>query len=248
MDAKEIQDVFMPINCNVLNKDVATTISECYSLFMQEMDFLNQSVEILTGDNIASKKSFLISNKQHLDQVLLQLNTCFDNLDTADSNIYVERLRQYIYHTVDQFIVLTDKFKKELANDLVSGNEDIKIDHDTIEDAMKNNVNTKQIINDLNNIDNTDVIADEYTKNIQEKISDNQPKSNVKSVIRRKRKRYLVASSDLSDYVVLNEAIQTTDQLNIVLENLRNKNPGISKVFELVEVPTKIKVVVDKEV
>lgn len=214
--------------------------SKEFNVFINEIDFIEEVLSVLKTSDLIRKKAYFIENQTYITDSIQNMR----NLLTLSSKIANENSYDFL-KIIDNFVRNIEneieKFQHELTNDISKDSvmEKVELTEETIRDAMQNNVNTKQIINDLKN--NNIPQIDEKTAQMREEFNKfrqtaKQNRQNTNSMPKSGQQvGYLIASSDFSEYKVIPGNNLSKDVLNKMIEK-----SGIddAHVFQLTELPT----------
>ena len=236
--------IFREINNIDFDADESLRIiknSKEFNGFINEIDFIEEVLTVLKTSDLTRKKAYFIENQIYItDSIqnlrnLLELISKYANDNTFDLLNLIDNLVRNVESEIE-------KFQNQLTNDISKDSvmEKVELTKDSIEDAMKNNVNTRQIINDLknNNVpeidEKTAKMREEFNKFRQEAKQNRQ--KNINSVPKNGQQvGYLIASSDFSEYKIVPGTNLSKDVLNKMIEK-----SGIddAHIYQLTELPT----------
>ena len=208
--------------------------------FMQNAEFIDNTLDVLSSDNLAQKKSYFIDNQQEITESIDGLKRLIDSIPDEEAGSNLFKLASITIKRLEDGI---EKFNQELQMSVHSVKEDIIVSEDTIKDAMQNNETTKQIVEDLkkqkieHKIDaNTEKIRESFNKFSMDK---QQFQLNQKPIVKQ-AVGYLIATQDFSDFRVVPGSNLSKEVLNRMIEKSGIDN---ARVFQLTELPTKQKTV-----
>ena len=210
---------------------INTNLNDGYYLnFVDDAEFIDDTLRILNSNNLVSKKTHFIDYQSRITKVLNNLHNLLEVLENYAPEISGDNDLISLYKLVGIVIKKLEfgikKFNEELQADKDTVKEEIIVNEETIKEAVSNNETTKQIVENANASNNrlTDV-----RKNISNDFFNNRKKQ--ENTI----EGYLITSHDLSEHYIVNKANLSKDDLNTILMNCDIDN---ARVFQLKEIPT----------
>lgn len=213
-----------------LNRINTNLNDEYYLNFVDDAEFIDDTLRILNSNNLVSKKTHFIDYQSRITEVLNNLHNLLEVLENYAPEISGDNDLISLYKLVGIVIKKLEfgikKFNEELQANKDTVKEEIIVNEETIKEAVSNNETTKQIVENANASNNrlTDV-----RKNISKDFFNNRKKQ--ENTI----EGYLITSHDLSEHYIVNKANLSKDDLNTILMNCDIDN---ARVFQLKEIPT----------
>ena len=213
-----------------LNRINTNLNDEYYLNFVDDAEFIDDTLRILNSNNLVSKKTHFIDYQSRITEVLNNLHNLLEVLENYAPEISGDNDLISLYKLVGIVIKKLEfgikKFNEELQANKDTVKEEIIVNEETIKEAVSNNETTKQIVENANIPNNrlTDV-----RKNISKDFFNNRKKQ--ENTI----EGYLITSHDLSEHYIVNKANLSKDDLNTILMNCDIDN---ARVFQLKEIPT----------
>lgn len=249
-------DIITKANAINLDTDFGRQIIQTkqYYDFTQEVSFVQETLEVLNGDNVAIKKNYFLDNQESIQDCMNNMKELLDvlqQLGTKNPEYNNDAAYQGVSSVIsDSILALEDgiaRFNKELIDSVSaqSTKEDIIVSQETIKDAVKNNRSTKQIRDELivedsvpnfqqqnrNSIDpNTQQIINQFKQQPQQRPQKPQ----------RKKYGYLLFDEKSGEVLLLEGANLDNKTINA---HLLKSGFANARVFKLQELPTKQKTI-----
>lgn len=214
-----------------LDKIKTNLNDEYYLNFVNDAEFIDDTLRILNSNNLISKKTHFIDYQDRIAEVLNNLHNLLEVLENYAPGISEDdgdliSLYKLVGIVIKRLEFGIKKFNEDLQANKDTVKEEIIVNEETIKEAVNNNETTKQIVEGIDTSNNrlTDVrndISKDFFKN----------KKKQKNTV----EGYLIASQDLSDHYIVNKTNLSKDDLNIILMNCNIDN---ARVFQLKEIPT----------
>lgn len=242
-------DITQKLKNITLNSPAGQIISNSkeYNSFNNDSEFIQDTLDVLESDNFSNKKNYFIDNQVYVTDSLNNLHNLLqllnDNITEQNPDVDLKCLLQIVKVTIKKLEIGINKFQQELTGQISpqTVNEKISVSEDTIKEAMQNNENTMQMVEDLKNPSKATI--DERTAEIQKSFAElaqqkytvqyNQKKQNL-------IQGYMIASQDLTSFKIIQGSNISKDALNELIER-----SGIddARIFKLNEIPTKQKTI-----
>jgi hypothetical protein len=229
------------------------TNTQEFQTFHTDSDFIQETLNVLSSDNLINKKNYFMDNQVYITDTLKNLHDLLQllqyNVDTDNGDADLIQLIKVVGVTINQLERGIDKFNQELTGQVSSytQKDEVLVTEDTIKEAMQTNENTMQITKDLQNPNKAEL--DEKTAQIQKSFQEltQQKRAAAMQQQRPQRRaqqnvqpvRYLIASQDLQEVRFVQQQCNK-EMLNNILQSCGIDN---ARVFELKEIPTKKKTI-----
>lgn len=226
---------------NLLNSNVGANISNSREFYEFESasEFIDETIEVLSTDNLSHKKNYFLDNQEEIQDSLQNMHNLLDllqSVEQSDQNVInlVKLVAITIKHIEDGIARFNSELMGQITKDTVK--ETVEVTQDTITEAMSSNEGTKKIVEDLKDIKTTSQKADEKTEKIREgfnnimKNKGNRPQQNQQQKV-----GYLITDDNFTSYCFVPGSNLDKKTLNEMLQKSGIKN---AKLYKLNEIPT----------